>query len=77
MTLREELEKKEHIQLSLKAAFSDESRGRNTPEEPGMKMCVPVISGIRIGSSTVNPSAGLCIRRRCFCARRVTITAPV
>ena len=34
MTLREELEQKEHIQLSPKAAFSDMSRGRNIPEEP-------------------------------------------
>ena len=34
MTLREELEKKEHTQLSPKAAFADMTRGRNTPEEP-------------------------------------------
>ena len=34
MTLREELEKLEHQQLSKMAAFSDESRGRLRPEEP-------------------------------------------
>ena len=33
MTLREELEKLEHQQLSPRAAFSDESRGRLHPEE--------------------------------------------
>ena len=33
MTLREELEKLEHQQLSARAAFSDESRGRLHPEE--------------------------------------------
>ena len=33
MTLREELEKLEHQQLSPKAAFSDESKGRLHPEE--------------------------------------------
>ena len=33
MTLREELEKLEHEQLSPKAAFADESRGRLHPEE--------------------------------------------
>ena len=33
MTLREELEKLEHEQLSPKAAFADESRGRLRPEE--------------------------------------------
>ena len=33
MTLREELEKLEHEQLSEKAAFADESRGRLRPEE--------------------------------------------
>ena len=33
MTLREELEKLEHQQLSPKAAFSDETRGRLHPEE--------------------------------------------
>ena len=34
MTLREELEQQEHLHLSPKAAFSDESRGRLRPEEP-------------------------------------------
>ena len=33
MTLREEMEKLEHQQLSPKASFSDESRGRLHPEE--------------------------------------------
>ncbi len=34
MTLREELERQEHLVLDPKAAFSDESRGRLHPEEP-------------------------------------------
>ncbi len=34
MTLREELERQEHLQLDPRAAFSDESRGRLRPEEP-------------------------------------------
>ena len=33
MTLREELEKQEHLRLDPKAAFSDESRGRLRPTE--------------------------------------------
>ena len=33
MTIREELEKLEHLHLDPKAAFSDESRGRLRPEE--------------------------------------------
>ena len=33
MTLREELERQEHLQLSKKASFSDESRGRLHPGE--------------------------------------------
>ena len=34
MTIREELEALEHIQLDKKAAFSNESKGRLHPEEP-------------------------------------------
>ena len=34
MTLREELERQEHLQLDKRAAFADESRGRLHPEEP-------------------------------------------
>lgn len=34
MTIREELEELEHIQLDKKAAFSNESKGRLHPEEP-------------------------------------------
>ncbi len=34
MTLREELEALEHIQLDKKAAFADETKGRIHPEEP-------------------------------------------
>ena len=34
MTIREELEKREHEWLSPYASFSDESRGRDRPEEP-------------------------------------------
>lgn len=34
MTVREELEQQEHRFLSRKAAFSDKSQGRLTPEEP-------------------------------------------
>ncbi len=34
MTLREELERLEHLQLDPRAAFADESRGRLHPEEP-------------------------------------------
>ncbi len=34
MTVREELEREEHLQLNPRAAFSDESRGRNLPEQP-------------------------------------------
>ena len=34
MTLRQELERQEHLQLDPRAAFSDESRGRLRPEEP-------------------------------------------
>ncbi len=34
MTIREELEALEHIQLDKRAAFADESRGRLHPEEP-------------------------------------------
>jgi len=34
MTLREELEALEHVQLDKKAAFADETRGRLRPEEP-------------------------------------------
>ncbi len=33
MTLRQELERQEHLQLDPRAAFSDESRGRLRPEE--------------------------------------------
>ena len=33
MSVREELEKKEHIHLSANAAFSDESKGRPCPQE--------------------------------------------
>ena len=34
MTLREELERQEHLRLDPRAAFSDESRGRVRPSEP-------------------------------------------
>ena len=34
MTLREKLERQEHLQLDKRAAFADESRGRLHPEEP-------------------------------------------
>ena len=34
MTLREELEALEHLQLDKRAAFADETRGRFRPEEP-------------------------------------------
>lgn len=34
MTLREELEALEHLQLDKRAAFADETRGRYHPEEP-------------------------------------------
>ena len=34
MTLREELERQEHLRLDPKAAFSDESRGRLAPSAP-------------------------------------------
>ena len=34
MTLRQELERQEHLQLDKRAAFADESRGRLHPEEP-------------------------------------------
>ena len=34
MTLREELEQQEHLQLNKRAAFADESRGRLREEEP-------------------------------------------
>ena len=34
MTIREELEQLEHMQLNKRAAFSDETRGRLHPEEP-------------------------------------------
>ena len=34
MTIREELEQREHLCLDRRAAFSDESRGRLRPEEP-------------------------------------------
>ena len=34
MSVREELEKREHLQLSTQAAFSDGTKGRPCPEEP-------------------------------------------
>ncbi len=34
MTIREELEREEHLRFSEKAQFSDATRGRNRPEEP-------------------------------------------
>ena len=33
MTIREEMERQEHLQLAPNAAFSDESKGRLRPEE--------------------------------------------
>lgn len=36
MTVREELERQEHQRLSPLAAFSDESKGRPIPDEPGI-----------------------------------------
>ena len=33
MTLREELERLEHLQLDKRASFADETRGRLHPEE--------------------------------------------
>ena len=33
MTIREELERLEHLQLNKRAAFADETRGRLHPEE--------------------------------------------
>ncbi|MBQ7871830.1 MAG: deoxyguanosinetriphosphate triphosphohydrolase [Oscillospiraceae bacterium] len=34
MTIREQLEREEHLRFSQKAQFSDATRGRNRPEEP-------------------------------------------
>lgn len=34
MTIREQLEREEHLRFSEKAQFSDATRGRNRPEEP-------------------------------------------
>jgi dGTPase len=72
--LRPVFEENEHRNLSPSAAFADQSRGRERPEEPdGLRTCY---MRDRDRISTARRSAGSSTRPRSFSRRRATITAP-
>ena len=74
MTIREQQEKREHEVLSRYAAFSDQSTGRDRPEEQCDLRTVYQRDRDRI--LTARRSGDLSIRLRYFCRRVMITTGP-